>query len=294
MTARLAPNPGDRLGKGRKSGMIPGRSHESGAAGAPVITLCAMGRHERLAAHTMTGATQGDALEIADLGAGVGRTSAAILLTATHLGVKTRLHAVDSASSLEDDVLRDDRVRSIIADLDQPLSFADGSLDRIVCVNVLEHLADPAALIAECGRTLKPGGKLVLAHSDWDTSLFAGSDPALTRRLVDRFVGLIPAWAERSDGFMGRKLLDLAAESPLEVLTVDSWADPHRRFDRDSIAWKIAAGVVHAAEGDPEFEAGAAAWLTDLQNLSQQGRFLFTVTDVAVVLERPNGIQPTA
>jgi hypothetical protein len=83
---------------------------------------------------------------------------------------------------------------------------------------------------------------------------------------------------------MGRKLLALAAESPLELLIVDSWADPHRRFDRDSLAWKIAAGVVHAAEGDPEVEAAAAAWLADLQALSDAGRFLFTVTDVAVVL----------
>lgn len=253
-----------------------------------------MGRHERLAAHTMTGAANGDSLEIADLGAGAGRTSAAILLAATHLGVKVRLHAVDSASSLDDDVLRDDRVRSIMADLDQPLAFADGSLDRIVCVNVLEHLADPGALIAQCARVLKPGGRLVLAHSDWDTSLFACSDPALTRRLVDRFVALVPAWAERSDGFMGRRLLPLAAESPLQVLTVDSWADPHRRFDRDSIAWKIAAGVVHAAEGDQKFESDAGTWLADLQSLADQGRFLFTVTDIAVVLERPVSIERSA
>lgn len=246
-----------------------------------------MGRHERLAAHVLTGVSQGDTLAVADLGAGHGRTSAAILAAATARGVTVRLHAVDAASGLDDDVLRDARVRSVLADLDEPLTFADASLDRIVCVNVLEHLADPAALIEECGRVLRPGGLLVLAHSDWDTSLFAGADPARTRRLVDRFVALVPSWAERSDGFMGRKLLSLADAASLEFVTVDSWADPHVRFDRDSIAWKVAAGVVHAAQGDLESEAEAAAWLEDLVALAEQGRFLFIVTDVAVVLRRP-------
>lgn len=245
-----------------------------------------MGRHDRIAVHTLTGVRSGDSLAVADLGAGHGRTTAAVLAHAARAGVSVRVHAVDAASGLDDDVLRDDRVRSVIADLDEPLTFADASLDRIVCVNLLEHLADPAAFIEECGRALRPGGLLVLAHSDWDTSLFAGADPARTRRLVDRFVSLVPAWAERSDGFMGRKLLDLAAQSSLELSAVDSWADPHQRFDRDSIAWKIAAGVVHAAEGDPAARQDALAWLADLQSLADQGRFLFIVTDVAVVLRK--------
>lgn len=254
---------------------------------AVIITLARMGRHERIAYHALTGAGEGDSLELADLGAGHGRTTSALLSAAGFLKLSVKVHAIDSSSALDDEVLRDHRVRSVIADLEEPLGFADESLDRIVCVNVLEHLADPAALIAECARALRPGGTLVLAHSDWDTSLFAGEDPELTRRLVDRFVALVPRWAERSDGFMGRKLLALATGGPLELVTVDSWADPHRRFDRDSVAWKIAAGILHAAEDDEELAPLAETWIKGLQTLADQGRFLFTVTDVAVVLRKP-------
>lgn len=263
-----------------------------------------MGRHERIAiladlspssrARPTATASPPDAhraergveqvLEVADLATGYGRTVRA-MLAATRVPV--RIHAVDSASSLDDDVLHDERVRSVLADLDEPLPFADQALDRVVSFNVAEHVADPWAHVAECHRVLRPGGLLVLAHSDWDTTLFAGPDDCLTRTLVDRFVAAIPRWAERADGFMGRKLLGLVAAAPFAVEAVQTWADCHRRFDVDSVAWKVARGVVAAAADDPELGPRAEAWFDDLRRLAAEDLFLFTATDVALALRRP-------
>jgi SAM-dependent methyltransferase len=176
----------------------------------------------------------------------------------------------------------------VIADLDEPLPFQDATLDRVVSVNVAEHLADPRAHVADCFRVLRPGGLLVLAHSDWDTTLFASEDDALTRQLVDRFVSAVPQWAERADGFMGRKLLGLARTVPFDIETVETWADTHRRFDEDSVGWKVARGVLAAVADDAQLAARAAAWVSSLRRMADDGRFLFTVTDVALVLRRPS------
>jgi SAM-dependent methyltransferase len=239
-----------------------------------------VGRHERIAE---LAALDGADLEVADLATGPGRTVRALLAVATQ---PVRVHAVDAASSLDDEILHDARVRSVIADLDEPLPFTDQALDRVISLNVAEHLADPAAHLRECHRVLRTGGLMVLSHSDWDTAMFASDDDALTRTLVDRFVSTVPSWADQVDGFMGRKLLGLAEASPFELVSADTWADCHRRFDQGSVSWKVAMGVLAATKDDPELATKATNWVEGLATLAAQGRFLFAVTDVALVLRR--------
>ena len=256
--------------------------------------LHCMGRYDRITdladlAGAPTGAPgEPTVLQIADLASGYGRTARHLLARADRDGIAVRVHAVDSASTLDDDVLHDERVRSVIADLDEALPFAEGTLDRVISMNVAEHLADPQAHLAECARVLVPGGLLVLMHSDWDTALFAADDDTLTRTLVDRFVATVPGFAQRADGFMGRKLLDLAVASPLQTVSVQTWADGHRRFDPESVGWKVARGILAATKDDAELAPRAQAWVADLGRRADEGRFLFAVTDVAVVLRRAN------
>lgn len=240
-----------------------------------------MGRHERLA-----GLAQVDreGLVAADLGCGTGRTVRA-LLAATP--APATVHAVDHASDLDDDLLHDQRVVSRVADLDAPLPFGDASIDRVVSMNVVENLLDPPELLRECLRVLRPGGLAVIGHTDFDTALFTSDDDALTRLLVDRFVGVVPSWQSRTDGFMGRKLLRLAADSPFELVDAQAWADAHRRFDEGSLAWKIAMGMLAAAADDDALSERAVGWLQSVRALADSGRFLFAVTDVVVVLRRP-------
>ncbi len=263
-----------------------------------------VGRHERVAELAQLDA---EGLVVADVGCGSGRTVRALLAAgsggpATGTGSSAErstgvgwhapavVHALDHVSALDDDLLADPRVRSRIADLDARLPWDDGELDRVVSLNAAEHLADPVAHLAEVHRVLRPGGLCVLAHSDWDTALFTSTDDVLTRQLVDGFTAANPGPGP-SDGFMGRKLLALAATgaergAPWEVVTATSWADPHRRFDDGSLAWKVATGVLAAAQHDAALLARAAGWMEELRSLAAAGQFLFTVTDVAVVLRR--------
>jgi SAM-dependent methyltransferase len=49
----------------------------------------------------------------------------------------------------------------VIATADE-LPFSDGSFDCVICTEVLEHCADPAAVLREVHRALKPGGRAFL------------------------------------------------------------------------------------------------------------------------------------
>lgn len=49
---------------------------------------------------------------------------------------------------------------------DPVLPFADASFEAVTCSLSVEYLRDPGAVLAECGRVLAPGGRLLLGFSD--------------------------------------------------------------------------------------------------------------------------------
>lgn len=50
----------------------------------------------------------------------------------------------------------------IIADLEKPLPLKDSSYDGVMLMNVLEHVFEYRALLSECARVLKSGGKVAI------------------------------------------------------------------------------------------------------------------------------------
>lgn len=50
-----------------------------------------------------------------------------------------------------------------VADLDEPLPFPDGAFDCLFCLELLEHLVSPLALLEEMRRVLATGGRAVIS-----------------------------------------------------------------------------------------------------------------------------------
>lgn len=229
---------------------------------------------------------------VVDLGCGTGATLETI---AERLpGADLVLLGLDASAAALDTAARALRRRSgraalpVQADLNVRLPLADASVDRALCHNVLECLPHPDALVAEVLRILRPGGRLVLSHSDFDTLIFASEDLDLTRRLVRAYCDTRQDWMDAVDGTIGRRLVDIAGGCGLLVDDVQARVNLSRRFVPGELghgyAYNLARTLRLSGQVDP---AELDSWLEGLGRLDQRGAFLFSVNDYAVVCARP-------
>jgi len=75
----------------------------------------------------------------------------------------------------------------IVSEIDH-LPVEDGAFDVVLCTEVLEHVHDPAAAVAEMARVLRPGGRLVLT---------APLGSGLHQLPFHFYGGFTPAWYNR-------------------------------------------------------------------------------------------------
>lgn len=107
-----------------------------------------------------------------DVGCGGGLLSEALAkegAQVTAIDLAPELVKVARLHGLESGVGIDYRVQSVEALADE----APASFDAITCMEMLEHVPDPASIIMACQRLLKPGGQLFLSTLNRTPAAFA-------------------------------------------------------------------------------------------------------------------------
>ncbi|MCZ6616646.1 MAG: methyltransferase domain-containing protein [Gammaproteobacteria bacterium] len=111
----------------------------------------------------LAGKTPGQSFDLLDIGAGFGRTF--IYMEAAGLKDRFRLRGVDINPLRKEHLFGTDRWIIHQGDAEQGLGFinsADSSFDVVICEQLLEHLHDPAGVVEEAARVLRPGGIFVV------------------------------------------------------------------------------------------------------------------------------------
>lgn len=130
------------------------------------------------------------------------------------------------------------------------LPFEDGCFDRVVCVDVLEHVASPAEVLAEVARVLKPGG--LLLFDTLNRTLFA----RVVLVWAAEALGLVPRGVHDADRFLRiDELRGLLTEAGLETLDLTglgpSWIDRRGVVSFRPMRWTMGMymGVARKAGG---------------------------------------------
>ncbi len=182
---------------------------------------------------------------------------------------KARAAATDAALS--------DRILHVMGDVGA-LPFPDASFDACRAERLLQVLPEsyvPAAVVGEMVRVLRPGGRLLLADTDWHSASVDCTDLDLERRLMRFF-----ATRMRPNGSAGRQLLRLLAEAGCVDLGVESFA--HVMLDAAQTPFgdwlrreALAAGIAQETEMN--------SWADELFDRTRRGTFFSSVAYVVVV-----------
>ena len=166
-------------------------------------------------------------------------------------------------------------IRFIQADAHR-LPFADRELDGARIERTLQHVADPAAVVREIARTVRPGGRIVALEADWRTLVFSGED-ADTARLV---------------------ACDVAAHirHPAAGLSLPAWFHAAglvvERFGADATvtrSFAIADQLMGLGEAVERLATQAArAWRVEQRRLARRGMFAATITGLTIVGSVPH------
>lgn len=180
-----------------------------------------------------------------------------------------------------------------VSDLSGPLPLASGSIDRLICHNVLEQLPDPPAVLAEAARVMRPGATSVWSHTDFESVVFSGGDVSLTRRVVRAYADTPDLGCGHADGQMGRKLAGLVQRSPLERVAVDA-----RVLLRTELAglaelrlkstYAVVRDAVRIGGTDLTMEQ-LDTWRDSLLAADRNGDFLYAHTTYIVVARKGGG-----
>ncbi|MGW3043812.1 methyltransferase domain-containing protein [Kitasatospora sp. NPDC001159] len=228
---------------------------------------------------------------VIDLGCGRGPTLAAFArrFPTVHLtGVDRSAASVEAARELLADHAGGSEV--LVTDLRQPVPLPDGCADAVVSYNVLECLPDAPAFLAETWRLLKPGGRAVVAHVDFDSIVIAGAHRDLDRRICHAFTDDQQQWMDHADGRIGRKLPGLVRASPLVSERVATWVTSStelvgqaaRRIENMRQALTHTASQGKGLVDVEEVEA----WHAAVQEAAAGARFFFAETAVVVTAKR--------
>ncbi len=215
--------------------------------------------------------------DVLDIGSGPGLLACEM---AADVGGGGSVHGVDPSDSMLALGRRRERAAgsapvTLIAGDACTLPFADDSFDAAAATQVYEYVADMPAALREVRRVLRPGGRLLILDTDWDSIVWHSSDP-------ERMQRVLTAWDEHLvDPYLPRRLNRLLEDAGFAVARRMAHPLLNAGYDQNTFSAgliDLIASFVPGRQGITDSDA--AAWAGELVALGSDyffslNRYLF-------------------
>ncbi len=219
---------------------------------------------------------------ILDIGSGPG-----LLLEelAQHVGPQGRACGIDLADGMVEMGRRRcaelPQVTVEVADA-STLPFDDTSFDAACSTQVYEYVEDMPKALDDLARVIKPGGRVAILDTDYDSLVMEFDDRALHQRVLS-------AWDEHFvHADLPRKLSPLLRSAGFVVRNVEAIPIVNTEYADEHFSWHLTTFMASFAAGRAGVRAAEAnTWRDELERLADAGRYFFSINRYLVVADKP-------
>jgi arsenite methyltransferase len=203
---------------------------------------------------------------VLDIGSGPGLMAAQL---AKAVGPQGRVDGIDTSDSML--AIANEQQR---ADASAPttftaggavdIPFADASFDVVVCTQVYEYVSDIPLALAQAHRVLRPGGRIVILDTDWDSIVWRSSDRGRMQRVL-------AVWDEHlADPYLPRSLPSALARARFTEISSEIVPMFNVGYRVETFSAGLIEMVARFVGGRGEVSVDeAAAWAEDLRTLGE-------------------------
>ena len=150
------------------------------------------------------------------------------------------------------------------------LPYEDAAFDVAVCTQVYEYVPDVQGALRELHRVVRPGGRVAVVDTDWESCVWHSSDAERMRRVIE-------AWDTHCPHpHLPRLLHGLLREAGFAEVRCDAIPLINLAHEPQTYSYGVIPLLARYAAGSLGEEA-ARAWAEDLRALGGRGEYFFSV-----------------